>query len=143
MVHAMLNSGKYPPNIPYQIAFSDFILLPAFALFYVLAIYHRKQIEYHARYMVCTVMLPLLAGLLRVLFRFSFIDSFSKALNCSFILVEIVLLLLLFDDKRSGKIRPPYIIASLTYLTVHLLMNFVYQWAWWRSMMDAYASFHF
>ncbi|TAF30660.1 MAG: hypothetical protein EAZ67_13915 [Cytophagales bacterium] len=142
MVHTMLNSGKYPPNIPYQIAFIDFILLPAFSIFYLLAIYNRKQIEYHARYMVCTVMLPLIAGLLRLGFRFSFINSFSKALNFSFILIEIILLLLVFDDKRLGKIRPPYIIALLLYFAVHLLMNYSYQWRWWCSLMDAYANFY-
>jgi predicted ferric reductase len=143
MIHIMLNKGNYPPGIPYQIAFIDFILLPVFLIFYLLAIYYRKQTQYHARYMACTVMFPLLAGLLRVLFRFPFVNSFSKALNGCFILVEIVLLVLLIDDKRSGKIRPPYVIALLVYALVHLLMNFAHQWAWWRSVMDAYASLHF
>ncbi len=144
MVHLMLvGKDNYPPIIPYQLAFIDFVTLLQFLLFYLLAIVHRKNLQLHARYMVCTVLGPLIPALTRMLFLIPSIDNFDKSLNISYIIIEIVLLLLLLDDKRSGKVRSPYILALVLFLAQHLLMNFAAQWEWWRHLMDSFASLQF
>jgi len=140
MVQIMLiNKASYPPNIPDRLAFIDFATLVQFLLFYLLAIYKRKEIQLHARYMVCTVLGPLIPALTRLLFRFPGIDNFNKSLNISYIIIEIVLILLLLDDKRSGKIPLPYVLAIILFVVQHLLMNFVAEWEWWIKIMETFA----
>ncbi|HQT24647.1 hypothetical protein [Daejeonella sp.] len=140
MVQIMLiNKASYPPNIPDRLAFIDFATLVQFLLFYLLAIYKRKEIQLHARYMVCTVLGPLIPALTRLLFRFPGIDNFNKSLNISYIIIEVVLILLLLDDKRSGKIPLPYVLAIILFIVQHLLMNFVAEWEWWIKLMETFA----
>ncbi len=144
MIYLMLvNMENYPPIIPYQLAFIDFTLLPLFILFYVLAIVNRKNIQLHARYMVCTIMGPLIPALTRMLFIIPYINSFDKSLNISYAICEIIILILINDDKRTGKIHRPYILALVVFVADHLLMNFASQWSWWRLWMDAFANWQF
>lgn len=141
MVHIMLSSmSVYPPDIPYQLAFIDFFVLSQFLLFYLLAIRNRKNTQLHARYMACTVFGPLIPAITRALFHIPVIDSFTKSLNISYILVEIALIILLFDDKRSGKIRTPYVLALILMAVQHILMNFIHRVSFWRTLMDGYAG---
>jgi len=136
----LVAKANYPPNIPYQLAFIDFFTLALFLLFYIQAIVYRKNIQLHARYMVCTVLGPLIPALTRFLFIIPTIDSFDKSLNISYIIIEITLILLLIDDKRLGKIRLPYLLASALFIIQHILMNFAINWVWWRNLMDAFAE---
>lgn len=139
MVQIMLiNQANYPPHTAYQLAFIDFVTLIQFLLFYILAIYKRKEIQLHARYMVCTVLGPLIPALTRLLFRIPYINNFDKSLNISYILIEIVLVLLILDDKKTGKIRLPYLLALFLFMLQHLLMSFASQWEWWTKIMDAF-----
>lgn len=141
MVYSMLiATDRYPPQIPYQLAFIDFFTLILFLGFYVLAIYYRRSVQLHARYMVCTVLGILIPAFTRFLFYFPFIDNFNKSLNASYLIVEVILLILLFDDKRSGKVRFPYAIAMILFGIQHLLMNYSKNWVWWRQLMDAFSG---
>jgi hypothetical protein len=141
MVHSMMIAkASYPPQVPYQLAFIDFFTLAIFILFFALAMVHRKNVQLHARYMVCTALGPLIPALTRLLFLIPGIDSFNKSLNTSYVLIELVLLFLLLDDKRSGKIRSPYIIALMLFITQHGMMNFAKEWEWWRIAMDSFSS---
>ncbi|MEQ9414580.1 MAG: hypothetical protein RIF39_12155 [Cyclobacteriaceae bacterium] len=141
MVYAMLIAkDNYPPQLPYQLAFIDFFSLIMFLAFYVLAIFYRKNVQLHARYMVCTVLGILIPAITRFLFYFPFIDSFNKSLNVSYLIVEVILLMLLFDDKRSGKTRPPYVLAMVLFGIQHLLMNFAKGWEWWRLWMNVFSG---
>ncbi len=141
MVQAMLlAAAKYPPLIPYQLAFIDFFTLIMFLWFYGLAIVNRRNVQLHARYMVCTVLGILIPSITRFLFYFPFIDNFDKSLNASYMIVEVILLMLLLDDKRSGKIRFPYVIALILFGIQHLLMNFAKDWEWWRQLMEDFSG---
>ena len=141
VVHIMMiRKDSYPPLIPYQLAFIDFATLIQFLLFYILAIYKRRKIHLHARYMACTVLGPLIPALTRLLFRFPFIKSFNSSLNISYIIIEIVLILLLLDDKRKGKIRLTYVLALIMLLTQHMIMNFVSGVECWTRLMDNFAN---
>lgn len=140
MVHMMLNDERYPGTMAYQLGFIDFYVIIQFVLFYVLAIKNVRDTQYHARYMVCTIFGPIIPALTRLLFVIPFVDSFSKSLNISYILVEIVLILLILDDKRRGRIRLPYILALGLMAIQHLLMNFAGNWGWWQWLMDLYGG---
>ncbi|WP_423127633.1 hypothetical protein [Gaoshiqia sp. Z1-71] len=139
MVHVMLSGDSYSPGLAYRLAFIDFFTLIQFLLFFLLAIVYRHNIQLHARYMACTVLGPMIPALTRLFFRIPLIDNFDKSLNASYILIDIVLLILLVDDKRSGKIRSPYVLAFILMAIQHVLMNFVAQWEWWRVLMDAFS----
>lgn len=141
MVRVMIiGQAVYPPLLPYQLSFIDFFTILLFILFFGLAMLHRKNIQNHARYMVCTVLGPLIPALTRLLFWVPFIDNFDKSLNISFILIELVLVLLLLDDKRTGKFSFPYKLALILFLIQHLLMNYASGWHWWHALMDAFAG---
>jgi len=140
MVHMMLNDERYPGNMAYQLGFIDFFVIIMFVMFYVLAIKNVRDTQYHARYMVCTIFGPIIPALTRLLFFIPYVDSFGKSLNISYILVEIVLILLILDDKRRGRIRLPYILALGLMAVQHLMMNFAGNWAWWQWLMDLYGA---
>jgi hypothetical protein len=141
MVHVMLiGKDNYPPLLPYQLAFIDFFTLIMFLAFYVLAIKHRRNVQLHSRYMVVTVLGILIPAITRFLFYFPFITSFSMSLHVSYIVIEVVILLLLIDDKRSGKLWNPYKIAIVLFAIQHLTMSFAKDWEGWRQWMDAFAG---
>ena len=140
VIHIMLNSlPNYPPLVPYQLAMIDLYTVMMFVLFYVLAIKNRKNIQYHARYMAATVLIVFPPGLTRFIFRFSITNDFDTALHLCFGMVELIFLLLIWDDKRKGMIRRPYVLALLMIAILHFLMSFASGWEWWRNLMDAYA----
>ncbi len=141
MMHSMMaNSAAYPPGATYQLAFIDLISLFLFPLFFGLSIWSSRQIQLHARYMACTVLVILPPAITRLLFFFPWFDSFAKTLNGSFVAIELVLLLLLLDDKRSGGIRKPYLIALLLFGFLHVTMNFAGGWSWWQELMDQFSN---
>jgi hypothetical protein len=144
MIHVMmLNPAEYPPGETYQLAFLDVCSLIIFLLFFGLSMWHVKHIHLHARYLACTVLTILPPAITRLLFHIPWFDSFSKTLNGSYIAVEIVLIILLIDDKRSGKIRAPYIVALSVFALLNIILNYTNSWLWWKSWMDSFAALNF
>jgi hypothetical protein len=143
MIHIMLNSGNYPPLVPYQLGFIDFFTLGQFALFYILAIKNISDTQYHARYMACTIFGPIIPAITRLLFWIPGVTSFSISLNLSYIIVEIVLLMLIMDDKRRGNIRLPYPLMFSLIAIQHFIMNYIGEWSWWQELMSSYAGLSF
>jgi hypothetical protein len=76
------------------------------------------------------------------LFFIPWFDSFAKTLNGSFIITEIILLVLLADDYRLGKIRAPYVVALLLFIPLHITMNLAGGWAWWQLALDHFSAIH-
>ncbi len=130
------NRAAYPPGSVYQLGYIDAVSLVLFALFFGLSMCYRKQVQLHARYIVCTVLIIIPPAITRLLFFIPWFDNFTKTLNGSFVAVELVLLLLLLDDKRTGPIRKPYQLALLLFILLHLTMNFAGGWAWWRTVLN-------
>jgi hypothetical protein len=56
--------------------------------------------------------------------------------------IYIVLILLLFDDRRSGGLRLPYVLAFGLFILMQFTMNFAANWQWWHEALDAYAGYH-
>jgi hypothetical protein len=143
MVHMMLNNENYPPGLPYQLSFIDFFVIIQFILFYVLAIKNVRDTRYHARYMACTIFGPLIPAITRLLPNIGIVDTMQTPLHLSYVIVHVVLIILIIDDKRRDKIRLPYLLALGLMLLQHLTMVYAANWSWWQRLMDAYAGLPF
>lgn len=139
MVYKMVNDEGYG-LLAYQLGYIDFFVLSQFILFYCLAIKNVRNTQYHARYMAATIFGPLIPALTRIFNIIPWIEGIQYSLHLSYISVEIVLILLIFDDHRRGKIRLPYLLAIGLMIIQHITMHFAANWEWWRVLMDLYAG---
>lgn len=136
----VLDKERYGEYLGYQLAFIDAFTLIVFAVFFGLGIHHRKNLQLHARYMVATIFGPLLPALTRVFNNSGWTDSFNGSLTISCIIFELVLIALILDDRRKGRIRLPYVLFLGLFIMQHLMMYSAGGWAWWRACMDAFAQ---
>ncbi len=142
MLHQGLQAetGNLPPET-YQLVYYDAVLLVLFAVFLALSLWHGKRVALHARYIACTVLVILPPALFRLLFfSIPWFHRFDKSLHGSIPTIELVLLLLLLDDRRYGPIRRPYVVALGLLLGLSLTMSFADGWPWWRAVVDALAN---
>jgi hypothetical protein len=135
----ILGKAHYPPMAPYQLAFIDLFSLTQFVVFYIMAIVTRKKLHLHARYMAATVFLFIIPGLGRALLFIPGINSFDQVVNISLVLTEVVLLFLIWDDKRSGQFRLPYMLAFVLFAVQIAGYNTVGRMDWWVHLMDVFA----
>lgn len=143
MKSMFVNAADYPPGITYQLSYIDLFSLLLFLLFVFLGIRYGRKLQLHARYMVCTVLVVIPPAITRLLFLLPWFHSFNQTLNGSFICVEVVLALLIADDRRLGRIRTPYVLALALFAILHLSMNYAGGWNWWHQLMDRYAALPF
>jgi hypothetical protein len=144
MIQLMIRAQPfYPPHSVYQLSFCDVCSLGMFIFFFSASLWYGANINNHARYMACTVLIILPPAIGRALFFIPWFNTFNRALNGSFVIVELVLLLLLADDKRLGQIRKPYLVALGLFALLHILFNFADGWVGWHSAMDRFAAMHF
>jgi hypothetical protein len=136
MVRLMLSvrMDDYGP-LAYTLALIDVPSLILLGVFYALAIVHRLSVKLHSRYMAATVILLLPPSLGRFLvFWVPGIDSLPRALNPMMVLTELIALALVIDDRRGGKVHPPYPITLAFLLLIHALMWPVQEMAWFHGM---------
>ncbi len=136
MIHKMMTGGVYPLELAYQLGFIDFYVLTQFAIFYILAIKNVKNTEYHARWMVATVFGPLMPAVTRLLFWMFAVPGFDLALNISFALAELALLIMIFGERRRGVKNHVYPIVLVVMAVQHVLMNVAADWTWWQRFMN-------
>lgn len=143
IVQAMLTgesgfSRKFGPRL----AFVDISSVAFFIFAYLMALYHRREIALHARYMSCTALPLLPPALSRVLGHFVLPDgaTFGQAFHISFVVAELVALALVAADARGGKIRAPYVIL----LALLLLQQASYEVSAsigpWQALVGAIAG---
>jgi hypothetical protein len=114
MVRAMLMSESgFNRAFGVRLAFVDILTVVGFGAAYALAIYHRREIALHARYMAVTAVLALPPALARALGHWGpGINSFEAAFHGGYLLTELIVVALLVHDYRAGKIRPPYLLLG-------------------------------
>lgn len=134
MVRQMLRTQDVSPDVIDQLAFLDMTTLIAFPVFVLLSIRNARNLQTHARYMVCTVLLFLPPALTRAFFFLPHMSSFNTNVNASEVLVIGVLLILIVDDKRQGEFYLPYPLAATIFTFLTVASNFIYAWSWWRSL---------
>ncbi len=144
MMHSMMRGAVAAPpgtaDIAYVLVYLDTISLIMFPLFLGLSLRHGRQAQLHARYMACTVLVLLPPAITRMLFFIPWFNSLPRNLNGSFFAIEGVLLLLLLDDKRMGRIQAPYVVALVLFAIVHLTMFAVGTSAGWHTLMNRFAA---
>ncbi len=90
--------------------FPGILFIAIMLVFYGLAIYHRRNIQLHSRYMLCTAFPMVTPGLLRVfIFRLGPMGVPVPGIFGTSILVGPVPVALLVSDKMHGRIYPPFV----------------------------------
>ena len=140
MDRRMLQTHNAPPTIIDQLSFLDLTSLIMFPAFIILSILYARNVQIHARYIVCTVLLLMPPALARALFMIPPMQSFRVNVNVAEALVNLVLLLLIAGDKRRGRIWSPYPVAFVMFSVTAIVSNYAKNWAWWLSVSGWLAS---
>jgi hypothetical protein len=98
--------------------------IPAFALFYSLAIANKKNIPNHMRYMIGTSLLFINPGLSRALFVFFGMEASGFAVS-DYVAMAVVVFLIGYDYYYNKNYKP-YIVILVVLLGVHLIWLFRY-----------------
>lgn len=127
MIRAMLTDKHgLPHDLALSLAALDIGSLVVLVAFYGLAIANRRKVALHMRYMSATVLIAVEPALGRVLAIYlPFVKGLAGALSPSLLMVAAAGGLLILDDRRMGRIYPPYPIA-----TAFLV---IMSWAVWRA----------
>ncbi len=134
--------ASYPPNAVYQLAFIDTVTLFGFTVLYLMALYFRKNLKLHARFMVATIFGPLVPALTRMfIFNLGLASGFNDGLTYSYLLIELVLLIIIWKERNEKEIYLTYVPFFLFIVIQHVVMYFAGNWGWWKSVMDAFANY--
>jgi hypothetical protein len=142
MDRRMLLMHNAPPFIIDQLSFLDLMSLIVFPALVILSICYARNVQLHARYIVCTVLLLMPPALTRALFMLPSMHSFQVNVNTAEMLVNVVLLVLIVGDKRRGKIWAPYPLALVVFTVLAVASNYVKNWAWWHGLAGWIAGGH-
>lgn len=117
--------------------------LVAFLLFYALAIYFRKEMPLHARFMVCTVFpmfTPVTDRIINIYFP-STLSSFPTLMGYpnvplfGFVLADLILIGLSVWDWRAHR-RLVFPFALIVLLLYHASFNFLYAYPFWQNFSN-------
>jgi len=142
MDRRMLVTHNAPPSIIDQLSFLDVTSLLMFPALIILSIYYARNLQLHARYIVCTVLLLMPPAVARALFMVPGMTSFQVNVNVAEVLTNLVLLVLIVGDKLRGRIWSPYPMAMVAFTTTAVASNYAKYWAWWHSLSDWIAGTH-
>lgn len=134
MDRRMLQMHNAPPSMIDQLSFLDLTSLVFFPAFIALSVYFARNVQLHARYIVCTVLLLMPPALARALFMIPAMDSFQVNVNTAEALVDVVLLILIAGDRRRGRIWAPYPLAFVLFGAAAVASNYAGQWGWWHVL---------
>ncbi|MBT8258143.1 MAG: hypothetical protein KJO49_06695 [Bacteroidia bacterium] len=134
--------ANYPPNIVYKLAFIDAFTLLGFAVLFILALYYRKNLKLHSRFMVATIFGPLLPALTRLfIFSIGIASNFNQGLTYSYIVIELVLLFIIWKERHHKEVKYTYVPFLIFMLVQHGLMYYSQDWGWWKVLMDNFANY--
>ena len=109
----------------YQIV--DFVTL------YILAIYYKKKISYHMRYMIATSLAVYGAALKRLFVNFMGINGLNAFLY-TFIVTDLILVGLIIYDRRHEKSYKPYVVSLIILVASQLGFYFLRDTALWQTV---------
>ncbi len=112
-----------------------------FAVLYTLAIIKRREMQLHARYMAATGLLFIVPGLGRLLTRIGETTGLAW-LNFQVALWVPVLVggIMIFHDSRKGRVRLPWVLATVTWVGVAAGFYLMPRYAWFTSFADWYLN---
>jgi len=134
--------ANYPPNIVYTLAFIDVCTLFGFAVLYILALYFRKNLKLHSRFMVSTIFGPLVPALTRLyLIVLEVASNFIDALTYSYLAIELVLLIIILKERNIKEMKMTYVPFFIFIVVQHILIYYVDDWNWWKTLMNNFANY--
>ena len=110
-----------------------------FALFYILAIKNRRRSSVHARYMLATALTllgPTVDRILGINFGIEKIAGIISSYIVSFLLADMVLAILLYQDYRNNKPIKTLSTCLVIYITGQVLYFVVPGFNWWGHFMS-------
>lgn len=118
--------------------------LIAFIILYGLAIYHRKKVALHARYMLCTVfpfLTPATDRIISIYFPstleyFPLLNGQPNVMVFGFVLADVILIALCIWDWRSHRRLNVFPIALAVLLWYHHSVNTYYHYGFWKGFCD-------
>lgn len=135
-------AGDGDTQVDLRLAFLDLSSVLFFAFAYCMAIYYRRNMALHARFMVCTA-LPLLApALARALGRYVLAPDagFGQALNIAYGISALIVVALLAHDARTGKLRAPYLLLLALLLVQQGSLGLAPDSGPWRALVASLVS---
>lgn len=136
LTREMVHSGDGGIN-PGKLQLMTIILgaLFSFIFTYGLALYHRKDVQLHSRFMVSASLAIITAALVRVFaFWVPGFETFVAAEHAKFTVLEVVTVALIFGDWKSGRVRAPYPIFFGLLVLNQLFFAMGYEMNWWRAV---------
>lgn len=128
----------YPP-IGLSFFWLGFASAIYFALIYGLAIANRKDMQLHARYMAATALVFIVPGLGRLFTRL------GQAIGIEAINFQLALWLsvavgvvMIIHDARKGRIRRPWVLATITWAVVVVGFYAMPRFEWFSAFADWY-----
>ena len=142
--HDMLTrDGGFAKMFGPRLAFIDLSTVAYFTFCYCAAIYYRRNMQLHARFMVCTALPLLPPALSRALGHYVLSKgaSFDLALHLSFLAAELIAVALLVHDARGGRVRAPYLILLAVLLVQQASFVWAIEFSPWRAAVAWIAAF--
>ncbi len=142
MVHTMVSSDDgFSKKYGSRLAFLDLSTMIYFASAYVCALYYRRNVQLHARFMSSTAILVLPPALSRLIGNFvPGISSFEQAGHGAYFVCEIVVAMLLMNDFRQGSIRAPYAMLMVLLLVQQVSFLLLPSFGAWNVVTNWIAS---
>jgi hypothetical protein len=115
-------------------------ILP-FTIFYILAIFYRKDVATHMRYMISTAVLVMSAGLLRLIMVYLGLD-FVGSFYVSIVVMALIFVFLIYYDFRNKKLskNKTFLNALVIFSIPNLLLLVVPHTAWWLAIAESLAK---
>ena len=136
----MLLKVGQPPGVRPLIAYLDFTLVTLFVAMFGLGLRNRRTPAAHKRYMVTTALLGFPPALTRFVAR-AFSLHPVVAINISFYIVELILVVLIIADWRMGERRRwAYPIVLVAHVAVQMLMMPISASSWWLAFCRWFAG---
>ena len=132
-----------------SLSFADFVSVASFAAFYFLALYHRRSVDDHSRYMLATIF-PLIPPSVARLFAVyapgiairspEDLPNFGIALNLSFVVAALFNIALIINDIRRKKPLTPFALSLVSLIVMIAIYHTYGTTDHWRRTVLAYAE---
>jgi hypothetical protein len=112
-----------------------------FGLFFILAMYNRKDSAVHMRYMIATSLLMIGPGLGRALIIYGGLP-FPVSVSLVYYLMDLLAVLFLVNDIKKGNNYKPFLTITIILIINHLCWAFQSA-TWWQSIARWFVTIAF
>jgi hypothetical protein len=114
----------------------------AFGILYILAMLNKERAFNYTRYIFAATMLLVGIGLSHLFITYIHFP-FSMSVTLSFIIIDLVLLTLMMNDKIYGLMVKPYLVSLIVVLATHLIWFCMANTSAWQSTAGKFAQLFF